>query len=125
MLTRIREGLVKTRTDYKNKVHRDLASANIKLASVVSDVFGKSGMHCLIGKLNGQDIDEIIETIPSGRVRKKADEIREAISTNFNQVQILSIKICLSLIESINQKIEEVDREIKSLTQNKMNNFIL
>jgi transposase len=114
MLTRIREGLVKTRTDYKNKVHRDLASANIKLASVVSDVFGKSGMHCLIGKLNGQDVDEIIETIPSGRVRKKADEIREAITTNFNQVQILSIKICLSLIESINHKIEEVDREIKT-----------
>jgi transposase len=50
MLTRTREGLVKTRTDYKNKIHRDLASANIKLASVVSDIFGKSGMHCLIGR---------------------------------------------------------------------------
>ncbi len=45
MLTRTREGLVKTRTDYKNKIHRDLASANIKLASVVTDIFGKSGMH--------------------------------------------------------------------------------
>lgn len=114
MLTRTREGLVKTRTDYKNKVHRDLASANIKLASVVTDIFGKSGMHCLVGKLNGQDIDRIVETIPSGRVRKKADEIREALIANFNQVQILSINISLSLIDSINRRIEEVDREIKT-----------
>jgi transposase len=114
MLTRTREGLVKTRTDYKNKVHRDLASANIKLASVVTDVFGKSGMHCLAGKLLGKDIDKIIETIPSGRVRKKADLIREAITANFNQVQILSIQISISLIQSIDQKIKEIDAEIQS-----------
>jgi transposase len=119
MLTRTREGLVKTRTDYKNKVHRDLASANIKLASVVTDVFGKSGMHCLTGKLLGQDIDEIIRTIPSRRVRKKADQIREAIIANLNQVQILSIRISLSLIESLNQKIEEIDRELRSRILNR------
>jgi transposase len=79
MLTRNREGLVKTRTDYKNKVHRDLASANIKLASVVTDVFGKSGMHCSICKLLGQNVDEIIESIPSGRVRKKADQFERPL----------------------------------------------
>lgn len=119
MLTRTREGLVRTRTDYKNKVHRDLASANIKLASVVTDVFGKSGMHCLTGKLLGQNVDEIIESIPSGRVRKKADQIREAIMANFDQVQILSIKISISLIASINQKINEVDAEIQSRIVNR------
>ena len=119
MLTRTREGLVKTRTDYKNKVHRDLASANIKLASVVTDVFGKSGMHCLTGKLLGKNVDEIIESIPSGRVRKKADQIREAIMANFDQVQILSIKISISLIASINQKIKEVDAEIQSRIVNR------
>jgi transposase len=119
MLTRTREGLVKTRTDYKNKIHRDLASANIKLASVVSDIFGKSGMHCLIGKLLGREVSDIISTIPSGRVRKKADEIREAIMANLTQVQVLSIKISLSLIESINQKIQEIDAEIQSRIKNR------
>lgn len=114
MLTRNREGLVKTRTDYKNKVHRDLASANVKLASVVTDIFGKSGMHCLTDKLLGQDVDEIIRTIPSRRVRKNADEIREAIQANLDPVQIMSIRISLSLIKSINQKIEEIDAEIQS-----------
>jgi len=84
------------------------------MASVVTDIFGQSGMHCLISKLNGQDIDRIIETIPSGRVRKRLDEIREELIANFNQVQILSITISLSLIDSINRKIEEVDREIKT-----------
>lgn len=64
---------------YKNRIHRDFASANIKLVSVATDIFGKSGMHCLAGKLLGLDVDEIIRTIPSRRIRKNADEIREAI----------------------------------------------
>jgi transposase len=118
MLTRTREGLIKIRTNLKNRIHRDLASANIKLASVVTDIFGKSGMHCLIGKLLCQDVDEIIRTIPSGQVRKKADEIREAILADITQVQILSIKISLSLIESLNQKIQEIDAEIQTRIMN-------
>jgi transposase len=112
-LTRTREGLVKTRTDYKNKIHRDLASANIKLSSVVADIFGKSGMHCLAGKLLGMGIEDIISTIPHKRVRKNADSIREAILANLNSVQILSINIALSIIETINEKILEIDEAIK------------
>lgn len=104
-------------------MHRDLASANIKLASVITDIFGKSGMNCLIGKLNGQDIDSIVETIPSGRVHKKAGEIREALIANFSQVQILSINISISLIESINRKIEEVDKEIKARIKGRQRNL--
>jgi len=114
MLTRSRESLGKMRSSLKNKIHRDLASANVKLASVITDIFGKSGMHCLTGKLLGKDLDEIIKTIPSKRVRKNADEIREAILPNLTQVQCLSINISLSLIESINQKIQVIDVEIRS-----------
>ena len=81
---------------------------------MITDIFGKSDMHCLTGKLLGKDLDEIIKTIPSKRVRKNADEIREAILPNLTQVQCLSINISLSLIESINQKIQVIDGEIRS-----------
>lgn len=76
-------------------------------------------MHCLRGKLLCKDIDEIIRTIPSGRVRKNAEEIREALLTNLTQVQIISINISLSLIDSVNQKIHEIDEEIQSRIQNR------
>lgn len=44
-LTRCREHLVNNRTMLKNRVHRILESASIKLSSVLSDIFGKSGLH--------------------------------------------------------------------------------
>ena len=119
MLTRNRESLGKMRSSLKNRIHRDLASANIKLASEITDIFGKSGMHCLRGKLLCKDVDEIIRTIPSGRVRKNADKIREAILPNLTKIQILSINISLSLIESINQKIQVIDEEIRSRIQDR------
>src|SRR5512137_2303014 len=62
-LTRAREGYVKQMTQEKNKIHQSLDSACIKLASVISDIFGKSGMYLLNCVREGRDIDEIIDGI--------------------------------------------------------------
>ncbi|VVB64967.1 Transposase [uncultured archaeon] len=87
-LTRAREGLVKIRTRLKNRIHRDLSSSHIKLSSVVTDIFGKSGMHILRGMLDDRSIDDIIKSIPSGRVKKNADKIKESIENNLDPSQI-------------------------------------
>ena len=52
-LTRTRESLIKVRTKIKNRVTHELEAACIKLSSVLSDVFGKSGRHIVDGLLNG------------------------------------------------------------------------
>ena len=44
-LTRARESYVKEITQEKNKIHHALDSSCIKLASVLSDIFGKSGRY--------------------------------------------------------------------------------
>jgi transposase len=53
-LTRTRVGLVQTRTQAKNRVQKVLEDSNIKLASVVSDVFGKSGRRMLQALMHGE-----------------------------------------------------------------------
>lgn len=78
-LTRAREGLVKIRTQLKNRIHRDLSSSHIKLSSVVTDIFGKSGMHILRGLLDDQSIDEIIKGIPSGRLKRTPTRSRSPL----------------------------------------------
>ena len=59
-LTRSREHLVNNRTMLKNRVHRILESASIKLSSVIADIFGKSGLHIVQGLLTGTDLDSIM-----------------------------------------------------------------
>jgi transposase len=66
-LTRTRESLIKTKI--KNKITHELEAACIKLSSVLSDVFGKSGRHIADGLLNGMDLEERLDSIPSKRVR--------------------------------------------------------
>ena len=87
-LTRARESLIKVRTKIKNRVTHELEAACIKLSSVIADVFGKSGRHIVDGLLNGMDLEKILESIPSGRVRKNKEEIRGIIQANLSTSQI-------------------------------------
>ncbi len=112
-LTRAREGLVKIRTRFKNKIHRDLSSSHIKLSSVVTDIFGKSGLHILRGMLDGRSIDDIIKSIPSNRVKKNADKIKEAIENNLDPGQIFLIESSLDLIGNVQDKINAIDADLK------------
>ncbi len=124
-LTRAREGYVKQMTQEKNKIHHSLDSACIKLASVVSDIFGKSGMYLLNGILEGKDIDEIVEGIPSNRLKKKADQIKEAIKSHLEISQIILIRGSLCLMRSIQERIDELDGEISARIQRRKNDLAI
>lgn len=113
-LTRARESLGKIMTQLKNRIHKDLDSSHIKLSSVISDIFGKSGMHILMGLLNGQNLDAIIEGIPSGQVKKKADQLKEAIHNNLDLTQVILIESSLNLIRAVKEKIDMIEAEIAS-----------
>ena len=57
-LTRARKTLVQQRADAVNRVHKLLEGANIKLASVASNILGKSGRAMLDALLAGEtDLD--------------------------------------------------------------------
>jgi transposase len=102
-LTRTRESLIKVRTIIKNKVTHELEAACIKLSSVLSDVFGKSGRHIVNGLLSGIDLDEILESIPSRKVKAIKDEIRGAIQSNLSPLQIFLIRSHLDMIDGYHQ----------------------
>jgi len=113
-LTRARESLVNNSTQMKNRVHQALESSCIKISSVLSDIFGKSGRHILDGLLEGKSIDEILAGIKSKKVTKKEQELREAIKNSLDPAKVLIIQNCLELIEEIQKKIKKLDIEIMS-----------
>jgi transposase len=113
-LTRAREGYVNDKTREKNKINHALESCGIKLSSVLADIFGKSGRYLLNSLLDGIDIEAIIEGIPVKRIKKKADQIKESIRGSLDTTQIILIRGGLKQIESIQERIDELDKEIKS-----------
>lgn len=111
-ITRSREALVNARSKLKNQIHQVLSACCIKLSSVITDSFGKSGRYIIERLLEGKTIDQIISGIPSKKIRKKADELREAIKNGIDPVQVLLIKTNLDAIDYLNEKIKILDAEI-------------
>ena len=111
-ITRSREALVNARSKLKNQIHQVLSACCIKLSSVITDSFGKSGRYIIDRLLEGKTIDEIISGIPSKKIRNKADELREAIKNGIDSVQVLLIKTNLDAIDYLNEKIKILDAEI-------------
>lgn len=122
-LTRTRESLVKIRSQIKNQVHQGLESCSIKLSSVLSDNFGKSGRYILDGLIKGENIDEVIAGIPSKRVRDNGDQIRTAIKTGLDQIQVILIRSHLDTIDCLTKKLDEIDLEIKQRISGRKNDL--
>jgi transposase len=111
-LTRAREKLVNNSTQMKNRIHKELESACIKISSVLSDIFGVSGMKIINGLLEGKNIDEILKLITSKKILQKEKEIREAVKNSLDPARIVLIRTYLELIEKIESEIEILNNEI-------------
>jgi transposase len=111
-MTRSRENLVNNRTQMKNRIHKELESACIKISSVLSDIFGKTGMQILNALLEGKNIDKILKEITSKKILKKEQELRNAIQTSLDPSRSILIRTYLELIAKIEEKIKMLDMEI-------------
>jgi transposase len=78
-LTRQRAQLTGERAAAANRIQKVLEDANIKLASVATDVLGVSGRAMLAELVQGQDDPEALAEQARGRLRAKIPRLREAL----------------------------------------------
>jgi transposase len=78
-LTRQRTQLVGEQTRAANRIHKVLEDANVKLASVASDILGLSGQAMIRAIIAGQDDPAQLAELAKGRLRDKLPQLREAL----------------------------------------------
>ncbi|HJV32253.1 MAG TPA: IS110 family transposase [Bacillales bacterium] len=80
-LTRYRKKLIGNRTAEQNRIHKILQDANIKLTSVLSNIFGQSGRRILEAIINGEKIEESdLQEMVHRRIKASLTEIADAIN---------------------------------------------
>jgi transposase len=79
-LTRYRKSLVGERTQEVNRLQKFLEGANIKLASVVTDILGKSGRAMLSALVAGESEAEALAELARGSLRKKIPQLQRALT---------------------------------------------
>lgn len=78
-LTRYRTSLVRERAAEVNRIQKVLEGANIKLASVASDVMGVSGRAMLAALVAGQEDATEMAKLARGRLREKQAQLEQAL----------------------------------------------
>jgi len=111
-LTRYRKKLIQQRSSELNRIQKFLEDANIKLASVVTDITGVSAqdmIHHLIRKdMTPQEMAELAR----GRLRTKITELEKALEGALREHHRLILTLSIQMIASYDQAIDTLDREI-------------
>jgi transposase len=112
-LTRHRTNFVRERATLVNRVQKTLESANIKLASVASNVVGVSGRAMLAALLTGQTDTAQMAELAKGRLRDKRDQLSKALEGRVKPHHQFVLTELLGQIDSLDETIARFDAEIE------------
>jgi len=112
-LTRYRSTFVKERATLINRVQKVLESANIKLASVATNVVGASGRAMLEAMLAGTATPEQMAELSKGRMRSKRTELSQALEGRVKPHHRFVLTELLRQIDSLDETIARFNQEIE------------
>jgi transposase len=111
-LTRYRTTLVQERTAVVNRLQKTLEGANIKLASVASDVLGKSGREMLDALVAGETDAAALARLAKGRLQQKRQALEQALAGRIAAHQRFLVAHQLAHIDFLDAAITRVSTEI-------------
>jgi transposase len=111
-LTRYRSSLVHMRSAEVNRLQKTLEGANLKLASVVSDVMGVSARAMLAELVAGQDDAATLAKLAVGQLIHKQEVLTRALTGRIQSHQRFLLAQHLTLIDQLDAQIAAVSAEI-------------
>jgi transposase len=112
-LMRYRRKLVESRTAECNRLSKLLETVNIKLSSVVSNVFGVSGMAMLKALVEGTDSPEQMAQLAKRRLRDKIPELERALDGRVEEHHRFLLKLQLRRLEQVDVDITQLEERIE------------
>jgi transposase len=118
---RLRKSLVNDLGNYKRRLHKMLEMANIKIDTVLSDLFGVTGRN-LVGLLLKDapitlgDVEECLRGNLAGKDKKqKALQLHDAIQGYFTVHERQLLQPPLTMISALENQIDLIDHRLKRL----------
>jgi transposase len=114
-LLRYRTSLVQERAREVNRVQKVLEDANVKLASVATNVLGVSGRQMLEAIVAGKEDPEALAQLARGSLRAKIPQLERALKGHVRSSHRLLLRLHLEHIDDISAKIASLNEEIDHL----------
>jgi transposase len=116
-LIRYRVGLIRQRAQVVHRIHKLLEGANIKLASVVSDVTGVSGRAILERLAEGTTDPVELAGLARGSLQKKREQLAAALRGSVGAHQRLVLRSHLRHLDFLGEEIDRLSTEIAARLQ--------
>jgi transposase len=113
-LTRFRTTFIKERATLLNRLQKALESANIKLASVVTNIEGVSGRAILEALIEGQASPAAMADLAKGRLRAKRDALEQSLVGRVQDHHRFILQELLCQIDSLDETIERFSTKIEA-----------
>jgi transposase len=115
--TRYRRKLVESRSAERNRLLKVLETANIKLASVATDVFGTSGRLMLRALMEGKSTPQEMADLAKGLLRKKIPELQLALEGKLEEHHRFLLKLQVDRLERVESDLAALEQRIQEKLQ--------
>lgn len=113
-LTRRRKQLTHEATGVKNRISKVLEEANVKIGSVLTDIFGATGRAILNALLEGKTTASEMALLAKSRAKRKIPELRASLENHrLTETQRFLIRQSLRHLEFLASCITELEEEIR------------
>ena len=116
-LTRLRRTYTESLADYKRRVHKLFETANIKIDSVVSDLFGVTGRNLIFLLCNESELSlaKIKENAKRG-LKAKSKELHRSVHGFFEDHHRFQLIGMMEMIATFEKRIFEITERLDTLT---------
>lgn len=111
LLSRHRTNLTSDLATIKNRVQKALEDGNIKWGSIVSDVFGKSGLKVLDLIAAGTTNAKVLASAVTTKI-KRIEEVEKALTNTLTKEHIFVIQQLMDQFHYLEKKITDVESEL-------------
>ena len=113
-LTRTRKQLMRELVQHKQRIHKVLEDANVKLASVVSDVLGESGRRMLNALIAGESDANKLAALGNERLAASREALAEALHGKITLHHRFLLNQHLQMIEHLEKTVTEFETQIEA-----------
>lgn len=111
-LTRTRKQLVREKAQHVQRIQKTLEDANLKIASAVSDIMGKSGRAILDALVRGETDPEKLVAVAGKRLKASRKTLLEALRGRITDDHRFLLKLHLDQIAALEVAIAAVDERV-------------
>lgn len=112
-LVRYRKSLIRERASELNRIQKVLEGANIKLASVATNILGVAGRQMLAAMSGGETDPAVLADLARGKLKAKHDTLEQALAGTLGDHQRFLLREQRGHIDDLEARIARVSQELE------------